>query len=296
MPFWVGDYLRDTQHLTTEQHGAYLLLIIHCWQHGAIPPDDVGRAQVARLLPVSRWNKIKAPVEAFFEPDGTHRRVIKERARVEHLNTVRRVAGSKGGFRASAARFKNNESKPPGKRVAIATAKPPANGTANTQQKASSAVAYQTKNQNLTSSSEYVAARARTEEMPGNQDKSAGSLATALDGSALTRPPVAEPAANVTALPTQAIRDASERGNAVQRTTEEETPPVKPPSQTTREELEAMFAGKRAAATASKEPTEPGKPITAAELELTLERQRETRRTDRVWGRGQQDKQEPEAP
>jgi len=230
MPLWIGDYLRDTQHLTTEQHGAYLLLIMYCWQHGALPPDDASRAQIARLFQISRWKKIKPAVEAFFEPDGTHRRVTKERARVDHLNTVRSMAGYKGGVRSGISRAKQTGSKSRGPPEAKQQANTQANNQATSQQKRSSVEAYQTKNQNLTSSSEYDAARARSDEMPtdqqdNTQDKAAGSLATALGGGALTRPPDAVPAA------TQ----------------------VKPPSEVTRAELEATFERRRASAAAAAE-------------------------------------------
>jgi len=217
MPLWIGDYLRDTQHLSCEQHGAYMLLIMYCWQHGALPPDDTSRAQIARLFQISRWKKIKPAVEAFFEPDGTHRRVTKERARVEHLTTVRAVAGSKGGLRTAASKTPSKSRSPP---QANRQANSQPNSTANAHQKSSTAQAYQTKNQNLTSSSESAAARATPTEVPETQDKSAGELATALRGGALTRPPDAAPAA---------------------------TPASKHPSDVTRDDWETIFAAKRAA-------------------------------------------------
>lgn len=106
MPWYIGDYLRDTAHLTTEQHGAYMLLLAHHWQIGRIPATDSERAAVAKL-PLSRWKRISAPIMAFFEPDGTQKRAVKEMARADMVSSKRRAAGSKGGTYSAIARAKD---------------------------------------------------------------------------------------------------------------------------------------------------------------------------------------------
>ena len=53
MPLLVDKYLGDTQHLTTEQHGAYLLLLMTMWKRdGVLMVRDL--PQITRLSP-ARW-------------------------------------------------------------------------------------------------------------------------------------------------------------------------------------------------------------------------------------------------
>jgi uncharacterized protein YdaU (DUF1376 family) len=101
--FYIGDYLKDTQALSTEQHGAYLLLLMECWQKGCVPLDAAGRAAVARV-PLSRWRKISAPVDAFFAADGTNKRASAEITKAEIVGLKRAIAGTAGGRRSGISR------------------------------------------------------------------------------------------------------------------------------------------------------------------------------------------------
>jgi uncharacterized protein YdaU (DUF1376 family) len=77
MPFYVADYLADTTHLTTQQHGAYVLLMLRYWATGSIPNDDAQLAQIVRL-DYATWQIEKAIVLAFFRADLSHKRIEQE--------------------------------------------------------------------------------------------------------------------------------------------------------------------------------------------------------------------------
>jgi len=84
MPVFIGDYLADTMHLSTEQHGAYLLLLFHLWRRGSLRDEDAVLAQISGLSE-SAWKQHRPVLAEFFRIDGglwQHARVEKERARV----------------------------------------------------------------------------------------------------------------------------------------------------------------------------------------------------------------------
>ena len=65
MPVYIGDYLADTMHLSTEQHGAYLLLLFHLWRRGILHDDDAVLAQITGL--VKRLEHARPVLAEFFE-------------------------------------------------------------------------------------------------------------------------------------------------------------------------------------------------------------------------------------
>ena len=77
MPFYVGDYLADTKHLSTVEHGAYLLLIMHYWQRGSLPTDDDRLARIAGLDDM-QWQCVRIAIAPFFTKSWKHIRIEKE--------------------------------------------------------------------------------------------------------------------------------------------------------------------------------------------------------------------------
>lgn len=67
MQLYIADYLADTMHLSTEEHGAYLLLMFNYWQTGrAIPKNRL--AKIARVSD-EKWSEIEETLSEFFECD-----------------------------------------------------------------------------------------------------------------------------------------------------------------------------------------------------------------------------------
>lgn len=100
MPFYVADYLKDTMHLTRDQHGGYMLLLMACWNCGGrLPNDNAQLAALAKATP-AEWRKMAPILRRFFTADGdelVHGRVVQEHEKAQRLSEIRRENGGKGG-------------------------------------------------------------------------------------------------------------------------------------------------------------------------------------------------------
>lgn len=68
MQLYIADYLADTMHLSTEEHGAYLLLMFNYWQTGRpIPKNRLSK--IARLSN-DRWSAVEPSLKEFFSDTG----------------------------------------------------------------------------------------------------------------------------------------------------------------------------------------------------------------------------------
>jgi uncharacterized protein YdaU (DUF1376 family) len=103
MPVYIGDYLADTMHLSTEQHGAYLLLLFHLWRRGTLQDDDTVLAKITGLKQ-SAWSSTRLVLAEFFQiQDGLwHQgRLERERIRV----TAKQLSKSKQAKLAASSRW-----------------------------------------------------------------------------------------------------------------------------------------------------------------------------------------------
>jgi uncharacterized protein YdaU (DUF1376 family) len=113
LPLWTDAYLADTTHLTLEQHGAYLKLLIVAWRSPScsLPADD---KIIARYLQISprRWSAIKPDIMPMFSlSDGklVQKRLKAERERVTR-SRQQRVAAGEASAKARELKAKETES------------------------------------------------------------------------------------------------------------------------------------------------------------------------------------------
>lgn len=90
MPLYIADYLADTGHLSTVEHGAYLLLIMHYWQNSGLPNDDRKLARICRLS-LKQWQAIRSTIAELFGDEWRHGRIEAELAKARR-NYERRIA------------------------------------------------------------------------------------------------------------------------------------------------------------------------------------------------------------
>lgn len=95
MPLYVADYLADTGHLTTAEHGAYLLLIMHYWSNGGLPDDERKLARIARMTP-DEWAEARDTVAELFQDGWKHKRIEKELIDAQAAYERRSKAGKDG--------------------------------------------------------------------------------------------------------------------------------------------------------------------------------------------------------
>lgn len=91
MPFYIAEYLADTGHLNTTQHGAYCLLIMHYWRTGGLPDDDRQIANIAKLS-LRIWQDIKPIIQDFFHDGWKHKRIDHELAHADDISGKRRAS------------------------------------------------------------------------------------------------------------------------------------------------------------------------------------------------------------
>ncbi len=97
MPLYVFDYIADTTHLTTTEHGAYFLLIMHYWIHGSLPNNEETIRRITKMT-VRQWVQSRDVIRSLFGNGWCHKRVdmelaqVIEKSRSNSANAKRRLS------------------------------------------------------------------------------------------------------------------------------------------------------------------------------------------------------------
>ncbi|CAN7707719.1 YdaU family protein [Mesorhizobium sp. LjNodule214] len=100
MPFFVDAHLADTMHLTTEEQGAYVLLLMAMWRReGKVSNYDPDLARIVKLT-LAKWRKMKLRLLPFLLVEETYLTQKRLKIEWEYVSTKRKINtanGKKGG-------------------------------------------------------------------------------------------------------------------------------------------------------------------------------------------------------
>lgn len=126
LPLFTDAYIADTAHLTNEEHGVYLRLLMFAWRTKTCSlPDDDARLALMVGVTKGKWAKIKPQIMSFWDmsDDGwKQKKLSSQRDFVEKNREQKRIAGK------ASARAKSLQSLD-----VSATAEPTAEPTARQQ-------------------------------------------------------------------------------------------------------------------------------------------------------------------
>jgi len=118
LPLFTDAYLGDTTHLSTFEHGAYLLLLIVSWRApgAALPDDDALLARYTRMTR-DKWRKTRPILEPFFNIQDGFWHQARLQDELQHLQSRREQQSEAGKASAAAKSLKrtNRGSTPVGK-------------------------------------------------------------------------------------------------------------------------------------------------------------------------------------
>ena len=115
MPLWTDVYLGDTRHLSTEQNGAYLLMLITSWRSGkcALPDDDARMARITGLSK-AKWLRHKPVLIEFFTLENgqfTQKRLKQEWQNRQDYIAAQSEKGKKSARKRAKISRENDEEK-----------------------------------------------------------------------------------------------------------------------------------------------------------------------------------------
>lgn len=101
MPWYIADFVGDTQHLDAAETGAYMLLLGHYWLSGGrLPEGDAAMSRVTRMSH-AQWKRSRVTILKFF-PGGANKRSDQELAHAADVSNKRSASAKQKHSNSSA--------------------------------------------------------------------------------------------------------------------------------------------------------------------------------------------------